>query len=517
MADWARLLEGQVDYVYRTLQRLGARAVEIDDLVQEVFLVMCRQRSGYDPGRPLRPWIVGIAFRVIQEGRRRGWRELPQGFVDAPDEAPSPEQHLATVQARTLVLSALARLPAEHRMLLIMRELDDVPMREIADTLSVSLFTLYSRLKRAKVSFAKEVRRAAVKAPLALAARQASPASLLASESQPLSTPAGARRRALARLRALLATPAAGPGWAEPDPGPAHGGSGVAGTLTTRSGLALALLVLVVFLVRPSSRAGDAGSRALRSQPALEHRATPLDRGLVGYWRFDDRPGSASARDSSTGANHCVLRRLDPDRVWQNGEFSGALSLTGRGWLECPQVDAIDTITDEITIAAWVTRGTDLRNYRALVARQKDAGREDEFMFGFANGDLMFASHRWRGKLTRPLPPQPSRRWFHVGATRHGDGTTILYVNGVELGREITSGGSLGSPRSPLLIGGALNGPDPSRTHARFDGGMDELVIYRRALSQTEMAALAAGQQPAPSPDPHEIEKRIAKSQSLLR
>src|SRR5437870_589024 len=83
LADWSQLLEAQVDYVHRALQRLGAGPAEIDDLLQEVFLVLCRQRAHYDPRRPLRPWIVGIVFRVIQESRRRGWRERPQAFVDA--------------------------------------------------------------------------------------------------------------------------------------------------------------------------------------------------------------------------------------------------------------------------------------------------------------------------------------------------------------------------------------------------------------------------------------------------
>jgi DNA-directed RNA polymerase specialized sigma24 family protein len=77
--DWAHLLEGQVDYVYRTLQRCGAGGADIDDLLQEVFVVMCRRRASYDPDRPLRPWIVGIVFRVIKESRRRGWREVPGG------------------------------------------------------------------------------------------------------------------------------------------------------------------------------------------------------------------------------------------------------------------------------------------------------------------------------------------------------------------------------------------------------------------------------------------------------
>lgn len=434
-ADWAERLEGQVDFVSRTLRRLGAKPGEVEDLLQEVFLIVCRRRADYDPSRPLRPWIAGIVLKVVQESRRRGWRERLEGFVDAPDQARSPEQQLATAQDRVVVMAALGRLPADQRMLLVMHEIEEVSVRDLADAMSVNLFTLYSRLKRARSTFAKEVRRASLVTGLAKVVD---------------------RRRSRSRLGALLAS----------------------------SAVALAGLVLVVFAQWPSW----GGGRSL---------VRPVDRGLVGYWRFDERPGSASAHDSSAGANDCLLRRLDPREVWQEGALAGALGLTGRGWLECPHVAAIDRLTDEITIAAWVTRGTDLRDYRAVVARQKDAGREDELLFGFANGQLLFASHSWQGKVVRPLPAGLPP-WFHVGVTRRSDGTTILFVNGAELGRETTAGRRLGSPGNALLIGGSLNGSDPHRTNHRFDGAVDELVIFDRALSAAEMAALAARRQPSP-------------------
>jgi hypothetical protein len=239
--------------------------------------------------------------------------------------------------------------------------------------------------------------------------------------------------------------------------------------------------------IAPPSLAVTSGT-----QPAL----AALGRGLAGYWRFDDGRGSTTARDLGPGGNHCVLRRLDPEQAWDSGALSGALNLAARGWLECPRVQALHRIDDQMTIAAWIAPGTAFSNYRSLVAQQKDAGRQDEFMFGFANGRLMFSSHSWRGQLMFDLPPALPR-WFHVGVTRHPDGTTILFVDGVELGRGMTRRGRLGRGANPLIIGAATNGPDLSRTHARFDGRIDEVLIYDRALSAAEMEALAARRQPA--------------------
>ena len=111
-------------------------------------------------------------------------------------------------------------------------------------------------------------------------------------------------------------------------------------------------------------------------------------------------------------------------------------------------------------------------------------------MFGFADGELMFSSHVWRGKVTQPLP-ETAGPWLHVAASRHGDGTTVLFADGREIGRGHTGPGLLDPGGNPLILGGARNDPT-SRTQARFDGQIDEVRIYDRALAPAEIAALAA-------------------------
>jgi hypothetical protein len=127
-----------------------------------------------------------------------------------------------------------------------------------------------------------------------------------------------------------------------------------------------------------------------------------------------------------------------------------------------------------------------------VVARQKDQGRLDEFMFGFARDKLLFTSHVWRGQLAVPLPADLPT-WFHVAVTRHRDGTTVLFVGGKEMARRHTSNGILDGDANPIVIGGAFNSPDHSRVQAHYDGAIDELVIYDRALGEAEIAALASG------------------------
>ena len=141
------VFEAQFDYVYHALRRHGISPTDAEDLVQEVFLVMWRRWSEYDTTRPLRPWLGGIAFRVAYNYRQRSGREVPGGIVDAEDEAPSPEDRLDAHSARALVLRVLAALPEKYRALIVSHDLDGVPMREIADTMRVPLFTAHTRLR----------------------------------------------------------------------------------------------------------------------------------------------------------------------------------------------------------------------------------------------------------------------------------------------------------------------------------------------------------------------------------
>src|SRR5436190_21588125 len=60
----------EIAYVFLALRWLGARPEEIEDLAQEVFIALRRSWSNYDPSRPLRPYLFGVAFRVVPMQRR---------------------------------------------------------------------------------------------------------------------------------------------------------------------------------------------------------------------------------------------------------------------------------------------------------------------------------------------------------------------------------------------------------------------------------------------------------------
>jgi RNA polymerase sigma-70 factor, ECF subfamily len=140
----------ELDYLLGSLRRLGVPRADLEDVAHEVFLVMHRRWDAYDDLRPLRPWLFGIAFRVATSQRRRGAREVPSDIHDAQDRGLSPDDAAAASETRGHLLKALAHVPLERRAVLLMHDLDELPMREIAEQLELPLFTAYSRLRKAR-------------------------------------------------------------------------------------------------------------------------------------------------------------------------------------------------------------------------------------------------------------------------------------------------------------------------------------------------------------------------------
>jgi RNA polymerase sigma-70 factor (ECF subfamily) len=148
-------------WVWRTLRRLGVREADVEDLVHDVFVVFHRTLDQYDPARPLRAWLFGIAFRVASDHRRRAThrRELLVDTEEPPDSKPTAEAALGRARAGALVLEALAALPEERRAVFVLCELDELGMPEVAATLGIPLNTGYSRLRIARREFTDAVRR----------------------------------------------------------------------------------------------------------------------------------------------------------------------------------------------------------------------------------------------------------------------------------------------------------------------------------------------------------------------
>ena len=148
--DCYQAYERELDYLFGVLRRLGVPSRDVEDVMHEVFLAMHQGWESYDRVRPLRPWLFGIAFRVASAQRRKGQREVLGILPETEDPRPPPDDAAAASELRDLLLKAMAGVPLDRRAVLLMHDLDETPMREIAAELRIPLFTVYSRLRKAR-------------------------------------------------------------------------------------------------------------------------------------------------------------------------------------------------------------------------------------------------------------------------------------------------------------------------------------------------------------------------------
>lgn len=151
------------DFLWRLLGRLGTPRANLDDAVQEVFLVVHRRLGEFQGRSSLRTWLAGIAVRVASDQRRllrrKGAHEALEETIE--DCSPGPEEGAEQAEAFRLVQSLVGALDEEKRQVFVLAELEEMTAPEISDVLGVKLNTVYSRLRAGRAEFEKALERQA--------------------------------------------------------------------------------------------------------------------------------------------------------------------------------------------------------------------------------------------------------------------------------------------------------------------------------------------------------------------
>ncbi len=161
---FTRIFAEELGYVCGTLRRMGVHPRDVEDIAHDVFVRVYAKLDTYDPSRPIRPWLFGFAFRSASDYRRLARHRLElmstnDRQVDGPAQAPLAEEALESREEQSMVLEALETIELDRRAVLIAYELDECPMKSIADALQIPLATGYSRLRIAREEFAAAIRR----------------------------------------------------------------------------------------------------------------------------------------------------------------------------------------------------------------------------------------------------------------------------------------------------------------------------------------------------------------------
>jgi RNA polymerase sigma-70 factor (ECF subfamily) len=156
-APCLRAFESEIDFILGSLRRQGVNGADAEDLAQEIFVIIWRRWSEYDDRRPIRPWIAGIIHKVASRHTTRRHRFLPRALLEVEDPRPGQDDQLASARARISIARALAHLTAGQRDVVVMHDLEGIPIREVARQQGVPLFTAYTRLRTGRKKLAKAI------------------------------------------------------------------------------------------------------------------------------------------------------------------------------------------------------------------------------------------------------------------------------------------------------------------------------------------------------------------------
>lgn len=153
--------------LHRYCARMTGSVMDGEDVVQEALIEAYRKLDKYDESRPLKPWLFRIAHnRCIDFLRRKGVRDEAEAAVTRP-EAVSPTES-ATLGVGKAVEHLVASLPPKERACVLLKDVFDYSLEEIAELVDSTVGGVKAALNRARTKLAES-------SPQANSARNASP------------------------------------------------------------------------------------------------------------------------------------------------------------------------------------------------------------------------------------------------------------------------------------------------------------------------------------------------------
>jgi RNA polymerase sigma-70 factor (ECF subfamily) len=158
------------ELVWMTLQRMGVRRADLEDVFQDVFMVVHRRLDSYRPEAKLSAWLYGICLRCVARHRRRAFRrrERADGLGLDAQAGPltawhaaevAPDQRLEDLDGQAKLNRLLDTLDPEHRSIVVMYEIEELSCARISQLTGVPVGTIHSRLHHARRKLTEAARR----------------------------------------------------------------------------------------------------------------------------------------------------------------------------------------------------------------------------------------------------------------------------------------------------------------------------------------------------------------------
>ena len=221
--------------------------------------------------------------------------------------------------------------------------------------------------------------------------------------------------------------------------------------------------------------------------PAAPAAGTPSEAaGLVAWWKLDESAGSTAADTSPQHLDGHVQGK--PSWAPAQGRLGGALELDGStSFLDCGGVTELE-FREAMTVAFWMKARRPEKLASTLVAKGNNAWQfqvlgEKHTLRHALVGPLTTGANKGRSPSLTSQRAVDDGQWHHVVGQYDGQ-KVALYLDGV-LEDSLAAAGPVAINTEPVMIG--RNSMGPSRS---FNGWMDDVRLYRRALSPAEIQAL---------------------------
>lgn len=281
--EFERVYRDHYPFVWRCARRMGVPTGDLDDVLQDTFVVAYRRFDSWDRRSRATTWLFGILRNVLRNRSRGQRRHERRVAALAHAELGQPEPRGELLLAGELLRGFLATLDHDKRAVFLLAELEGHTAVEIGQALAISHNTASSRLRLAREAFDRHFDHADRKRVERATRRE---------RKQPEQPPQGASERTLALVLAAPGTTAIAGG------GALLGSLGL-GKLALAAGLALATIAATQLDVSASPREHAparaelvAAAPAQASEHALAREtAAPID---------DDEPGIAVVASPSS-------------------------------------------------------------------------------------------------------------------------------------------------------------------------------------------------------------------------
>jgi RNA polymerase sigma-70 factor, ECF subfamily len=148
-------------FVWRSARRLGVQPAQLDDAVQDVFMIVQRKLGSYEPRHSPQAWLFAITRRVAADQRRslrRKGKSMPLDEASIRAGGDDPLSGALRRERADVVARFLTQLDDHHRAVFILCELEQMSAPDIAHAVEANLATVYSRIRSARLSFVRYVK-----------------------------------------------------------------------------------------------------------------------------------------------------------------------------------------------------------------------------------------------------------------------------------------------------------------------------------------------------------------------